>query len=272
MGNCWTRRRCSNPSTPSRAFKRALLGLALLGLSGLAQAIELPARFMARYEVTHLGLTLGESRIEYEELEAGQRYRYSSKIKAAGIASLFTSDSISERSEGRITERGFLPERYVYDRQGRKVRQARLSFDWDSNIVTNDVAGSAWRMEIPDGAKDRMVTQLQLMHDLARAEEDLVYQVADGGKLRSYSLRIDGRDIISTPYGDFEAIRLKEIRDDNDRATTLWVAPALDYLAVRIDHRDHDDNFRMTLQELEGFGLDKRELKPEDFGVKLTDN
>lgn len=268
MGIAWIRRRCSTrrpwPTRPSPALTyycrrvglRSALALGLL--LGPAVAWALPSEFSARYEVNHAGFTLGEARTHFERI-GEDRYRYSSLTRPLGIASLFYRVEVTEVSEGRITEQGFRPELYLYDRRGRGERKARITFDWDEQRVENTVDGQAWNMDIPENALDRMVSQLQLMHDLANDDDELSYRIADGRRrILEFDFELQGRERIKTAYGRLEAVKITRIEDDRDRATTFWCAPSLDYLPVRIDHRDKNDTFSMTLQELDGFPI--REL------------
>lgn len=231
---------------------RALIGAVLLCCAGAAAA--LPPKFSARYEVRMAGLTLGEALVKYQQL-GSDGYRYSSVTRPLGIAALFYNTEIKESSEGQITGQGFRPDRYDYTRVGNKARDASLVFDWGNLKVTNTVAGKTWDMEIPKDALDRMVSQLQLMRDLARDDNDLTYRIADGGKLREFTLEYAGRERVSTPYGPMETIKVTRQEKNGRRATTFWCAPALQYLAVRIEHREKGDNYRMTLEELDGFPL-----------------
>jgi hypothetical protein len=244
------RRSCAPSWSPTRSSRRSLLAAALLLVCGAAAAV--PDRFEARYEVSHRAITLGEARVTFERLP-GARYRYSTTTQPTGITKLFYNATVTELSEGQITVNGFRPDRYVYQREGRKARSARLRFDWDDNIVINEVAGDSWKMKIPDDALDRLGSQLQLMWDLAHNERRLSYDIADGGQLKTYQLVQLGNEAVRTRFGTLDTVKIVRKRDDNARATTFWCAPSLDYLPVRIVHREKDDNFEMTLERVEGF-------------------
>jgi len=255
MAFAWIRRRSSRRSSPSKRCERSrrwVLAAALLLAGGPAAAI--PPSFTARYEVSHSGLTLGEATVRYQQIGA-DRYRYSSVTRPVGITTMFYNAQIEELSEGRITSDGFKPERYEYDRTGSRAREASLVFDWQALKVRNDVEGKSWDMKIPADALDRMVSQLQLMRDLAESEQNLTYRVADGGKLRVFVLQVLGRERIDTPYGRLETVKIIRKVDTNRRSTVFWCAPALHYMPVRIDHREKGENFRMTLANLTGFKL-----------------
>jgi hypothetical protein len=227
-----------------------LLGVAMAALAGAASAA--PPDFSARYRVSMGTFTIGEARVVFERL-ADDRYRYSSLTRPTGVTGLFYRTEVAEFSEGHITAEGFRPDRYGYDRRGRGSRAAELAFNWDSQQVVNSVAQQRWQMPITADTMDRLVSQLQLMEDLGRSSTELEYRIADGGRLRTYQLKIEGEETIRTRFGEFDTIRVsRQHGDEADRATTFWAAPALNYLPVRIDHREQGDSFRMVLEAVEG--------------------
>lgn len=238
-----------NPKHCWKSFS-AIITVLLLLVSGSAAA--LPQTFSARYEVTYSSLTLGEARVDYRQI-GSDRYRYSSHIKPLGVAALLLRSEIIEVSQGSIEDDGFRPDRYEYRRTGRNSKRADLVFDWKHMKVIDSVSGDPWKMAIPDDTLDRMVSQLQLMHDLAVHEKDLTYLIADGGHIKEYTLRIVGRERLNTPLGTYDTLKIVRVSDSDKRATTFWCAAALDYLPVRVDHREKGDNFSMTLQDLYGF-------------------
>lgn len=243
-------------SSLSRSKSRLWQSLASVLLLAAGSASALPTQFSARYEVSHsgTGLTVGEALVNYRQLSE-DRYRYSSYTRPLGLAALILRSEIKEVSEGRITKNGFKPDRYEYDRTGSKAREADIEFDWERMRVINTVSGDAWKMSIPKDALDRMVSQLQLMYDLRNKENDLTYRIADGGQIKEYTLKILGREVLATPYGRLDTVKIIKITDSDRRATTFWCAPALDYLPVRVEHRERGDNFSMTIRDATGFSV-----------------
>ncbi|RFA30428.1 hypothetical protein CAI21_04960 [Alkalilimnicola ehrlichii] len=235
---------------------RQLLGGLLIGLIGLflSDALAaLPPEFSARYRVSLGSITVGEARLELEHLP-DDRYRYRSVSRPTGITGLFYRREVSEYSEGKVTDSGLQPERYYYERRGRGSRNVELRFDWEKGRVINLVADDRWQMKIPPDTMDRLVSQLQLMDDLKNGTSELEYRIADGGLLRTYRLTVEGRETLHTRLGEFETLRVtRQQTEDDSRATTFWAAPALNYLPVRVDHRERNDAYRMTLDEVKGF-------------------
>ena len=212
--------------------------------------------FSAVYEVRKAGLTLGRADLRFRRPAEG-RYYYRLHTRPTGIARMVYSSEVREMSIGHVGPEGFRPDVYRYQRSGDdKAREAELRFDWTALEVVNDVADWAWRMDITRDTIDRVISPLQLMHDLAARPADtgeLVYRIADGGELKTYLLTIDGRETVETPAGRFKALRIRRSDTDSDRRTILWVAPALRYLAVQVEQwEDGSRNFRLVLSEVEG--------------------
>ena len=223
--------------------------------------IEPPPEFSARYDVRKAGLTLGHAELRFRR-PAESRYLYRLSIRPSGIAGLFYSSTVREMSIGRIRPDGFRPDVYRYNRSGGdEDRRAELRFDWDALSVVNDIEQRPWRMDITRDTIDRVISPLQLMHDLAgrAGDDELTYRIADGGQLKTYTLRIGEETSVDTPAGRFDALTIRRSDTDSDRETTLWVAPALRYLAVRVEQReDGERNFRMVLNTVDGLPADTR--------------
>ncbi|WP_432695615.1 DUF3108 domain-containing protein [Marinobacterium sp. YM272] len=146
------------------------------------------------------------------------------------------------------------PSRYRYERKllGRE-RLVELEFDWSANHVTTTVENKPWHMKVPDGAQDKLSYQLQLRLDLAAGKKEMVYQVADGGPLSEYHFRVLGEETVSTPAGDFNALKVERVRGDKAKRTThLWFAPELEYLIVKLYQIESDGKeYGLLLNQLE---------------------
>lgn len=224
--------------------------------TGAAAGFTPPPAFSARYDLRRAGLTLGHAALRFRR-PADARYLYRLSIRPNRLARLFYSSTVREMSVGRIRPDGFRPDMYRYTRSGGDdAREAELRFDWEALSVVNDVAERPWRMDITKDTIDRVISPLQLMHDLAErpdAAATLVYRIADGGELKTYRLRVGEHTTVDTPAGRFDVLTIRRSNPDSARETTLWVAPALRYLAVQVEQREAGDrNFRMVLSEVEG--------------------
>ena len=237
------------------SFGKALLLWLSLSLYGIAvnAAPEL-VPFTAEYKLKRAGISIAKARFSLKKLDDEGRYVYESHTSSSRWLSWLSRDKLHERSEMRLDDQGIHPIEYRYDHTGGdKERHVRLSFDWEKRRVVNDINDDRWSMDIPPGTLDKFIVQVALMLDVPRQDKELTYQVADGGRLKTYKFTRLEEDRIKTPVGTFRAIRVKRLEDK--RQTEFWCAPALGYLPIRVIQRVKGGTYTMTLTKLKGFDI-----------------
>ena len=228
-----------------------ILCCTVAGLSGSPGLHAALPDFTVTYEVSRGALTIGTARLALTR-EPGGGYHYESHSWPAHLAGLFKKDRLHETSSGQFSESGLRPDKYHYLRTGgNKERVAHLTFDWDANVVVNNVAGSRWKMSIPVGTQDKLSTRLGMMQALGRGETDFTFDVADGGTLKQYRYQVLGRETLELPAGTFSTVKVTELRGDERPRTWVWCAPALNYLPVQIVRQEKND--AEYISHLEGF-------------------
>jgi Protein of unknown function (DUF3108) len=209
-------------------------------LCGAVPAAQLPD-FSASYELRLGSLRIGTSSIRLENRADGS-YLYESSSTPTPLVSWLLKDKLHETSIGTLTDNGVRPDEYHYSRSGgRKERQAELRFDWKSMTVSNQVEDNRWTMDIPAGTLDKLATQLAMMLALRAGETDISFNIADDGKLKDYRFRVVGEETLELPAGTFKTVKIIKVRENRNRETFIWCAPALNYLPVRIWQREKDD-------------------------------
>lgn len=160
--------------------------------------------------------------------------------------------SLKETVRFRMQNQQLVPMEYQYRSSvfGKK-REATLTFDWHKKRVRNDVKGHPWYMDVPEGALDKLGVQLQIRQDLKQGRRNFSYQIADGGKLKTWTFETIGQQSIKTNLGRLHAIKV--IRTDNqkdDRQSTFWFAPSMDYLLVKMIHEEHGESYLLELESV----------------------
>lgn len=189
-----------------------------------------PVLFHAEYQGDVEGLPVRAKGIrELVRLDNGQ-YRLSSTA-----TSLFVS--VAESSDFDISDTGPVPATYEYQRRGvGKNRHEMNSFDW-AQMVMNHSDGQT---SVTSGTLDKLTYQLKLREDVKQAVADgqtgnpLTYLVADDEKFKEYKFRIMGEEVLSTPLGQLNTVRVERIRENSKRQTALWLAKDHEYLLVRL--------------------------------------
>lgn len=206
--------------------------------------------FTAVYDLNRGGIPFGRVTIELN-LSGDGGYRYQARTVPVGLIAVFRDDEIIERSEGRIEQAQIIPDRYLYHhKREKKPRRIALRFDWEQQLVINNTGDSNWSMPIPPHTQDKFSQQLALMHALSGSGETQRFEVADGGKLKTYRFIPRGEEPVETAAGRFTALRLERRKNERESRASLWVAPELNYLPVRIERHDKDEPYAMLLKSI----------------------
>jgi hypothetical protein len=231
------------------------LCLGLVGGSNAAAGTDTSLDFKANYALYYKGMKVAKMERRFSRTDDGG-YLYFSNTETAGLISLFRDDRITEESRGQMHGNSVRPMRYEYSHTGsKKQRQVSIRFDWDKNEIINLVNGSAWKMDLEPGVLDKLLYQFLIMQDLNAGKRHLSYLIADGGKTKIYRFELQGEEIINTPLGKLQTIRLIRYRPNKKRETTLWCARDLHYLPVKVKNVEKDDRVTVAIiQSLKGLG------------------
>jgi hypothetical protein len=198
--------------------------------------LPIPDNFSIEYVLKSGLFTIGKTRRTLSSLD-NALYVFESYTWPAGILSVFYNGNVTERSLWKFKDNKAIPIEYSYkDTSEKNERDVVLTFDWKNNVVTNNINGDPWNLKIKKGTLDKLIYQVSIMLDLTtdNKKTNLKYFVADGGKLRTYIAEVQDTETIKTPAGNFNTVRV--VRENKKSITTLWCAPSLNYLPVRIEH------------------------------------
>lgn len=230
-------------------MRRILTLLLLLPLP--AAATELP-EFQALYDFERGRVTIGETRISLERSQ-DDIWRYASESEATGFVSLFVDDVIREESIFRFENGAFWPVSYKYEQENSsKNRNESIAFDWTDRSAQVDYRGHESQPELEPGMLDRFLLQLAITAHSRNGALDRTYRVIDNGRLLTFRLKSQGVEEVKTPAGRFETLRVERVDPDSDKKLRLWLAPELDYLPVRIEQEQrNEETLRLILKRIE---------------------
>ena len=213
--------------------------LPLLCLPLVAEAAPL-VPFVAVYEVQLRGVTVAELRRELS-LPSPVEYLFVSHLESTGLANLIHKTATTEQSEGALDSAGPHPVRYVESKvSGRKRRESTVDFQRAKGQIMQQHKGVTYETPLMAATLDKLSYQLALMRDLEAGTRQLDYQVADDGKVKDYRLIVEGAESVSLADGEVSTLRVVYAREGSGRRTTLWCAPALGNLPVKIEYRERD--------------------------------
>lgn len=222
----------------------------ILGLPSLSMADITLTPFRAVYQADFKGLPIRAEGIrQLEALDTGG-YRLTSAAR-----SLFAG--VEEVSTFSVDETQLVPSRYQYRRSGLgKNSDIDVAFDWQAGTASDVNEPEAETLSLSPGMTDRLLYQYQIRADLTAAIEqqapwpEMSYQLIDRDRIKEYHFEVTGEEVVSTPAGDFQTVRVTRIRDDKDRITNFWLAKDFDFLLVKLEQiEDENDGFLLLLKE-----------------------
>lgn len=210
-------------------------------------------RFMVSYVLTAFGTTVGKTEWRLVPMDDGT-FLWESRSEATGAGALIRDLYITERSQSEVLGQRFRPLVYHYDRHADDVaRNVQVRFDWENGVVLNTAENHTWRTPVPPGTLDKFSYLLALMGDLADGKRNMQYTIADGGRLKVYDMRAAGTEVLETALGTLQTLKVQRLRDQAYGEATLWCAPALGYLPVKVENRDRDGRLvSLVIQSIEG--------------------
>ncbi|NLA52311.1 MAG: DUF3108 domain-containing protein [Alcaligenaceae bacterium] len=128
-----------------------------------------------------------------------------------------------------------------------------LNFDWTTKTATRQ-HNKDGNVSFPLNQQlyDPMSLFFKARCDLMAGKTQLSYPLIHKGKEKTHKYNVIGTEMVETGMGNFEALVVQRQRSNPDRRTTFYVAPALDYLIVKINHRENSlANVSMTLKSMD---------------------
>lgn len=211
--------------------------------SPIVVAASAPVTFDNQYKAKLYGFNITVT----NRLTQTAENQYDLLFKAESMLGSITEQSNMQWNPAQQT---ISPLHYSYARRSvGKDRTAELSFDWKNKTVTNNVQKTSWQMDIAQKVQDKLSYQIQMQQDLLNGEKSFTYQIADGGRLKEYRFTIVGEEILDTPLGKVNTIKVKRSRDNDERVTYAWLAKNWNYLLVRLQQEEKGDAYTIYIHK-----------------------
>ncbi|THB71731.1 MAG: DUF3108 domain-containing protein [Gammaproteobacteria bacterium] len=251
-------------------ISKTLIAIITLQVTCIATASPVP-NFTAIYDVTKSGIALGEMRSQLT-INPDNSYTYSSKTEPVGLASLFSSETVTETSQGILKKNNFTPKTYTYKRAGGDRNQnTTITFDHAKKNATDVTNDKTTTLKIDNSITDRQIIQILLMNDMLAGSTKLEYKVINKQEIKPYSFRILEHETIETELGVFKTTPVVRKREGSSRETTLWLAHELYYLPVKIEQtKNGSTKFEMEIIKLTGIAVPPKKAKELKAPLNLT--
>ena len=146
------------------------------------------------------------------------------------------SDSRKETSRFTFDSAKVTPVSYAMVRTGTGPdKDYAIEFDNEKKIVNSSESKYPLDCEWTDEFQDSLSYQVQVREELKMGKTSFSYPLIDKkGNRRDYNFEVVGKETISLPIGNIEAIKVKRLYDNDKRQALAWFAPEMDYMLVRM--------------------------------------
>lgn len=211
-----------------------LLSAALLLLSGGSSAANIKPSD-ARYALSRGMVSLGEAHFRLAPQGAPGCWRYEYKAEPSMLARMFIGN-VSERSDFCIVNGVVLSQQFAFKRTDKAGDNFTLDFNWKDRVVRSSV-GEMRALE--DGMVDRLAMQIAVQNWVVQRQgvvgpEEIAVSKVEDDRVKTYRFRITGKEIVKTPAGSFDTVRVERVGDPK-KSTRFWLAPSRDWMAVKVE-------------------------------------
>jgi hypothetical protein len=189
-------------------------------------------QFEAKYDILRQGENHGEGIRTLKKL-ADNNYQVSYH---SDIEWMIFSDSRKETSIFSLKGNQVSPINYTMVRKGTGPdKKYTLQFNSSQKSVKSSESKYPIECEWSDKFQDSISYQVQVREELKMGKTNFSYPLVDKkGNCRDYNFEVVGKEMISLPIGNIEAIKVKRLYDNDKRQALAWFAPEMDYMLVRM--------------------------------------
>ena len=202
------------------------------------------------YAVTWRGMSLGSAQISLKPQGGADCYKYESVSHPSGLVRMFYGKP-RESSEFCVRSGKVVPQRFEFQNAKNESQSFKLEFD----AAAGKVRGGAKDVrDVPPNAQDRFGIQqavrLWVLEHLKSepGAQEVEFAMVDERRVKKYRFAITGRETVEVPAGKFEAVLVQRV-DDKKKTTKFWLAPAKDYMPVKVEQvKQGSVELRMVLR------------------------
>ena len=184
---------------------------------------------------------------------AVDRWTYSSRSEARGIARLLVPGDITQTSQFAIVDGKVQPRHFRANAGSRDdSKDVSFDFDWPHNRVTGVAERQPVSLELRPGVQDDLSAQIATMLELERGTHlPPSFSVVDKDEIKEYRYSFDGTARLRTAVGTVDTLVVSSQRKGSSRSLRTWFAPSLGYVPVKAE-RLHDGKleFSMSIRSL----------------------
>lgn len=116
--------------------------------------------------------------------------------------------------------------------------------------ITSTYKGKTTNLTSNSQAYDELSLETQIRQELLNNKFTGSYQLVKKTSIETAKFKKSGSVQISTPAGNYTAIKIDRIHDDNTRKTSFYLAPQLQYLPIKVSQTNDGKTMTMLLSKI----------------------
>ena len=234
------------PTTPLLAATLLTAGLMVSGLSQAAPKVAEQAQlvpYVANYSATLSGVPVnGKAK---RTLVHNSDNSWTLSFNANMLIYSFDEESQFHFNNGKIQ-----PQRYALEKGALgKGKSVSIAFDWGKKFAQSRENQKSWTVSLQPDDLDSISYQQQLQYDVSAGLKTFHYNVIDEDERETYSFAVDGEEVLQTPAGNLNTVRLKMVRKNKKRETFIWLAKDWNDLLVKLKQTENGKDYIVTLAD-----------------------
>lgn len=132
-----------------------------------------------------------------------------------------------------------LTESYQFTFEGfGHVEAFQVHIDQENHTAFSETTKGNIEYQVPANVSDALAYLFKLQCDLRNNDLNPDYRIAYENGVDHYVFKYQGKETLRTSLGNFETLVLHRVYPENeDLETIYWIAPELDYLMVKMKHK-----------------------------------
>ena len=210
----------------------------------------MPSEFQAIYNA-QLKRVDGQVMVTLKK-EQDNLYSYEIITRPSGFWQVIINGSIWEKSTFSLTNGVVQSKTYdLTDTIRSKPRQSSATFDWNNLLLSGYYKDRKFELPLKSYVIDRVALQVAIIVNNQQGNNTSEYYILDRDKL--LKVQVNNKEIVNirVPFGEFEAIEINHASEQSNSINSLWLAPELDYIPVKIaQKKDGKTVFSANLAQL----------------------
>lgn len=206
-----------------------------------------PTPFEAQYKATYNGS-------EFEDMVSRKLERLPDGTYRHSYSADHLLYSLHEESILELKGCSTQPLRYA-SRRGNifRKREKTIQFEWKQNVARYNDEGKKGEFKLEAGTVDPMSVYLRIACQVTAELGVLSFPETNDNHIETREYRMLGKEVINTPSGKIDTVRIEKVHKNKKRQTYLWLMANNPVVVVRVKQTDTDGSV---------YSLDLSQWKP----------